>query len=75
MRFSHFQLRRFSSASSASANKLLLHDVTARDGLQNEAVALPLAEKLKLIRNVMQYKPNGIEVCQTNSSHGTESAY
>lgn len=56
-------MRRLLSSTAAAKPQLKLHDVTPRDGLQNEARALKLEEKLQLVKNIVQYQPNGIEVC------------
>lgn len=50
-------------SSSPGRRVLQLHDVTPRDGLQNEARALSLQQKLALVKNSARYSPNGIEVC------------
>jgi isopropylmalate/homocitrate/citramalate synthase len=44
-------------------NELKLHEVTPRDGLQNEKKRLTVLEKLSLIREIVKFNPNGIEVC------------
>lgn len=54
---------RISSRSfSFSTAKALVHEVTPRDGLQNENVVLSIQDKLQLVRNLIRAKPNSIEL-------------
>jgi hydroxymethylglutaryl-CoA lyase len=45
------------------ANVLRVHDVTARDGIQNEKTVLSVAQKADLVRNLVAMGPHSIEVC------------
>lgn len=51
-------LRYFSTESRA-----LIHEVTPRDGLQNEKVILSTQDKVKLVERLVKAKPASIELC------------
>lgn len=53
-------VRRHMSTSSARAVKV--HEVSPRDGLQNEKAVLPTATKLKLLKGLVASNPSSIEV-------------
>ncbi len=50
------------SSSNGIGNSLLWHEVSPRDGLQNEAQILTLEQKLELMRHLVAAKPASIEV-------------
>jgi hydroxymethylglutaryl-CoA lyase len=45
------------------AQALRVHDVTARDGIQNEKTVLSVAQKADLVRNLVAMGPSSVEVC------------
>ena len=49
-------------SATAGPNTLKLHEVTPRDGLQNEKKKLTVLEKQALIQGLIDIRPNGIEV-------------
>jgi len=57
--FSGWNARWFSSKSRLA----FVHDVTARDGLQNESVVLEVEEKIALIKMIVASNPASVEVC------------
>ena len=42
---------------------VFIHEVTPRDGLQNENSTLNLDEKVQLVKNIVNTNPASIEVC------------
>ena len=50
------------STSNTDANHCYIHEVTPRDGIQNEKVVLDLATKVDLVRRLVATSPSSIEV-------------
>ena len=54
--------RRLAAAAAAADPAILLHDVTPRDGLQNEEAILTTESKLALIEKLLAANPTSVEV-------------
>ena len=44
------------------SSSLSLHEVTARDGIQNESLVLQTKEKYELVKKLIAFRPRSIEV-------------
>mmetsp|Transcript_7578 Transcript_7578/g.13237 ORF Transcript_7578/g.13237 Transcript_7578/m.13237 type:complete len:331 (-) Transcript_7578:64-1056(-) len=55
--------RTLSSAARRLPSRLVLHDVTARDGIQNERTILDVDQKVELVRRLVACRPDSVEVC------------
>lgn len=56
--------RLYTAASHKKPDKnVFIHEVTPRDGLQNENSTLNLDEKVQLVKNIVNTNPASIEVC------------
>ena len=49
--------------STSPTQEFFIHEVTPRDGLQNESAVLDVDQKLQLIQGLVQTNPGSIEVC------------
>ena len=49
--------------STSPTQEFFIHEVTPRDGLQNESAVLDVDQKLQLIQGLVQTNPSSIEVC------------
>lgn len=47
----------------AAQSQLFVHDVTPRDGIQNEETVLGVAQKLELVERLVACGPSSVEVC------------
>jgi hydroxymethylglutaryl-CoA lyase len=58
----HSKLLLTSTTTKTTTNYLKLHDVTPRDGLQNEKVKLTIQQRYLLIKEIIKIHPTSIEV-------------